>query len=541
MPFFDFHCHPNLKPLISPAGQEPRPWEYLKATLAFPTPFSRSIGINRLFNGALNSQSNLSQLFFGKINIAGIVLYAPEQQMGIGILQKGIAAAGKINLLDPGKLTIISRGQNYYDWTKQCVDVLINNPTPIPDDDLPAGVNFKFIKSINEYDRNDLKTIHGIAIVEGMHSFANDVFSPTVEADIAANFNDFLQRYANDNVRIFAANITHLQNLPFGSHSSGLQFIDDSLFYPEGSGLTQLGKNIVKKLHDENILVDVKHMSLSGRRALYAERDLNGFTQPIICTHAGVTGCSWFKCFDYMRSTPRMLMVQGRNNQLVKVWQVEHLKLKGHVKPPNSTNPMSAFNLSSINLYDEDILQILRSGGLIGISLDQRIVGYPADSIGHGADVFPSEIEYISEADARIFFGPQNPASIPIFNGDVDEVLTGAEAEDHNTLTHDSHARYWLNQVVHVLKVAKEAPDHLLGAAIKQICIGSDFDGLINAIDCCETAEGYVEFKAQLGRIMKENRFWDGTGLNAGEVNVDSFLEDLFFENAFRFLQANFQ
>lgn len=539
MPFFDFHCHPGLKPLISPAGQEPRPWEYIKATLAFHTPFSRSIGINRLFNGALNSQSNLSQLFFGKINLAGIVLYAPEQQMGVGILKKGIAASGKINVLDPGKLTIISEGRNYYDWTKQTVDLLINHPTPVPGDDLPAGVNFKFIKSIKDYDRNDMSTIHGIAIVEGMHSFASDVFSPTVEADMEANFNDFLQRYANNNVRIFACNITHLQHLPFGSHASGLQFIDDSLFYPEASGLTQLGKNIVRKLNDEKILVDVKHLSLSGRIALYAERNLNGFTQPIICTHAGVTGCSWDNRFKFLRSTPRMMMAQNRNQQVIKVWQLEHLKLKGHVKPPNSSNPMSAFNVSSINLYDQDILMILMSGGLIGISLDQRIVGYPADSIGNGADIFPSEIEYISEADAKFFFGPGDPSRIPVFNGDVDDVLTGAEAEDHNTLTHDSHARYWLNQVVHVLRIAKQ--NNMLALAVKQICIGSDFDGLINAIDCCETAEGYVEFKGQLGRIMRERRFWEGTGLDEGDIDIDGFLEGLFFENAFQFLQNNFQ
>jgi microsomal dipeptidase-like Zn-dependent dipeptidase len=538
MPIFDFHCHPALKPLMSPAGQEPTPWEYIKATLAFATPFSRTIGINKLFNGALNSQSNLSQLFFGKVNLAGIVLYAPESQMGVGVLRKGIAASGKINVLDPGKLKLISRGDRYYDWTKQTVDLLTNNLNPKPSDDLPAGVNFKFIKSINEYKRNDLNTIHGIAIVEGMHCFTNDAFSPNAAAEVEANFNDFVQRYASKNVRLFACNITHLQHLPFGTHASGLQFIDDNLFYPEGSGLSQLGKNIVKKLHDEKILVDIKHLGYSGRVALYAERDIKGYDQPIICTHAGIAGVPMSDRLKFLRSKPRMLMTEGRNQQVVKVWQIEHLKPKGHVKPPNSTNPMSAYNLSSINLYDEDILRILMSGGLIGISLDQRIVGYPTDSIGHAADVFPSDVEYIADADAKVFFGP-NPVNVPIFNGSVDEVLTGAEAEDHNTLTHDSHARYWINQVIHVLMVAKK--NNMLESALKQICIGSDFDGLINAIDCCENAEAFEEFKGQLSRLMKEKKFWQGTGLNEGEVNVDSFLEGLFFENAFKFLEKNFK
>lgn len=539
MPFFDFHCHPGLKPLLAPAGQEPTPWEYLKAELHLPTPFGSSIGINKLFNGALNSQSNLAQLFFGKVNLAGIVFYATEKQMAVGVLAKGIAAAGRINLLDPGKLRSIRDGNDYYEWTKKNADILLDHPDPVAGDDLPDGVNFKFIKSISEYDRNDMKTIHGIAIVEGMHSFANDVFSPNAEAEIKANLEDFIQRYAGNNIRIFACNITHLQHLPFGSHASGLQFIRDSLFYPENAGLTTMGKNIVKLLNDKKILVDTKHLGYAARIALYAERDIKGYTQPIICTHAGIAGCPMNDRLKYLRSRPQALMASDRNPpEIVRVWQVEHLKPKGYVKPPNSANPMSAFNVSSINLYDEDIMRIFDSDGLIGISLDQRIVGYPADSVGHAADIFPSDIEYISSHDAAVFFGPQNPANIPVFNGDPDKILRGSEAEDHNTFTRDSHARYFLNQIIHILKVAKA--NGQLNKAMKRICIGSDFDGLINAIDCCETTESYTTFKEQLGRIMRENRFWDGTGLSASEVNIDRLLDGIFFDNALDFLQIHF-
>lgn len=540
MPFFDFHCHPGFKSLLSPAGREPSPWKSLQARFMVNTPVGNSIGINKLFNGALNSQSSLSQLVTGKVNLVGIVLYATEKQMAAGVLERNIVSEGDINLLDPGKLNIIRQGNTYYEHTKNNIEVLLNHPTPGPGDDVvPAGANFKFIKSIDEYDRNDLETIHGIAIVEGMHSFSNDVFSDTVEEDIARNLEDFIQRYADQNVRIFACNITHLQHLPFGAHASGLQFIRDSLFFPETTGLTQLGKKIVQLLHDKKILVDIKHMAYSARIALYAFRDINGLTQPIICTHAGISGCKMDDRLKFLRSAPRLISADDRNPpEVVEVWQIEHLKPKGRVKPPNSTNPMSAFNVSSINLYDEDIIRILNSRGLIGISLDQRIVGYPAESIGHGADIFPSDIEFISAKDAHVFFGPGNPASTPIFNGNLDEVLRGSEAEDHNTFTHDSHARYFLNQVIHILRVAKQAGQ--LDNAVKRVCIGSDFDGLINAIDCCETAMSYAGFKAQLGRIMREDRFWDGTGLNRGEVDIDELLDGLFFDNAFEFLQENF-
>ncbi|HYF32288.1 MAG TPA: hypothetical protein VD993_14290 [Chitinophagaceae bacterium] len=537
MPFFDFHCHPGFKPLLAPAGQEPTPWKSIKAEL---TILGSSVGINKLFNKALNSQSSLGQLVTGKVNLVGTVLYATEKQMGVGVLQKKIAAAGDINVLDPGKLTIISRGDNYYKLTKDNVEILLNHPTPGAGDDMvPAGSNFKFIKSIDEYEENNLNTIHGVAIVEGMHSFANDVFSANVENDIVNNLNDFIQRYSDRNVRIFAANITHLQHLPFGAHASGLQFISDSLFFPEVTGLTALGKNIVKLLHDKKILVDIKHMAFSTRTALYAFRDINQLTQPIICTHAGIAGCRMDERLNFLRSRPKRVVVSVRNPpDQVAVWEVEHLKPKGHVKAPNGDRLVSAFNVSSINLYDEDIIKILDSKGLIGISLDQRIVGYPAESVAHGIDVFPSEVEYISEADAATFFGPMNPAALEVFDGDFDKVLRGSEAEDHNFATHDSHARYFLNQVIHILRVGKEAG--ILNEAAKRVCIGSDFDGLINAIDCCETAMTYDQFKRQLKDIMEENRFWNGTGIAKGEVDVDELLEGLFFKNAFEFLKVNF-
>jgi hypothetical protein len=61
MPFFDFHCHPGLKPQFSDPASKPSPWDFINAKLAL----SRDVNlrINKLFNETLNSQSNLPSYY----------------------------------------------------------------------------------------------------------------------------------------------------------------------------------------------------------------------------------------------------------------------------------------------------------------------------------------------------------------------------------------------------------------------------------------------------------------------------------------------
>ena len=541
MPVFDFHCHPSLKPITAPPSVQPTPWDYLKARMVFRTPVSRTLGINHLFNSALNSQSNLTQLFEGQVNLVGVALYAMEKNMAVGILKNKIAAEGKINLLDPDILKAIAQGTDYYKWMRKSIDLLLNNKKPPAGMNVPSQLNFKFINSINQYVETDLTTIHGIAVVEGVHSFCNDPYSNTAEADFTANLNDFIQRYAAEDVRIFACNLTHLQPFPFGTHASGMQFIEDWLFYPAGTGLSPLGKTIIRQLHAKGILLDVKHLGYSARRAYYEERTAKNYKLPIICTHAGVTGISWNDRLKFLRSTPRFIAGGDDPQKPVGSWQIEHLKPLGHVKEPNGGRTFSAYNTSSIGLYDEDILEILKSDGLIGISLDQRIIGYPAESIGNKYDIFPSDVEFISPADVDFFNNrvPTTVAPREVASSDREDVLTGQDAEDHDQLLFDSHARYFLNQIVHILVVAKSKGK--LAKALNAICIGSDFDGMINSIDCCPSSDYFDELKDRLRKLLNERNIWKGSTILKREISVDKLLDDLFFYNAFNFLKKYFK
>jgi hypothetical protein len=88
-----------------------------------------------------------------------------------------------------------------------------------------------------------------------------------------------------------------------------------------------------------------------------------GILQPIICTHAGFAGLAYGDIPDYIKYSPAG---KGPSEQILWGKPIMFEYVGNRI----------AFNPSSINLYDEDILQVLQSGGLIGISLDKRILGY---------------------------------------------------------------------------------------------------------------------------------------------------------------------
>ncbi|MEP7142304.1 MAG: hypothetical protein ABI707_05520 [Ferruginibacter sp.] len=524
MPIFDFHCHPAFKHLLGPAGSTLTPWDDIKVKLHVGKLFGREItlGINQLFNGAFNSQSNLRQMQQAGVNLAGVALYSIENKIAQGIMQRKIASEGNIGLLDPDKLQEMQKGNDYYGWTKKTMDSLIKNTLPPPGIGTPDGTNFKFINSVNEYDEQDAKTVHGLLILEGLHNFCSDPFNVNAEDDFNNNFADFQTRY---NTRILAVNIPHLQDFPCANHAFGMQFINEEMFFPNRSGLSDWGKRAVKKLYDNNILVDFKHMSYFTRTQLVAERGLIGHDdKPLICTHAGLTGCH--SDFRYQFLSTRAKRGEG-------VWRIRHCKPIGVVQD-------SSFNRSSINLYDDEIVMILQTNGLIGISLDQRILGFPTDSVAYQINDSPYDQEYIADGEDEIFFrGIDDPEDIEPHLSQ-DDILTGDEALVHGENSVEFHYYYFLNHIFHILQVAQKN-----GLSLKQasscICIGSDFDGLINPLDCCISAEMYTDFKNHLLQILKgSNTFWKTLSIKKSDIDADELLDGIFFSNAFNFLKTNF-
>jgi microsomal dipeptidase-like Zn-dependent dipeptidase len=93
-----------------------------------------------------------------------------------------------------------------------------------------------------------------------------------------------------------------------------------------------------------------------------------------------------------------------------------------------------------------------------------------------------------------------------------------------------------MSHLLHLIKVAGEN-GYEVQKALTQICIGSDFDGLINPVWCCRNVTALQVFKAELiryfPRYAKNNR--DAVSLPEG-FNIRVFAEQLFFENGRDFL-----
>jgi microsomal dipeptidase-like Zn-dependent dipeptidase len=90
------------------------------------------------------------------------------------------------------------------------------------------------------------------------------------------------------------------------------------------------------------------------------------------------------------------------------------------------------------------------------------------------------------------------------------------------------------NNILHIVRVGgKDAWDH--------ICIGSDFDGMVDAVDPYNNTvklrklrEDMIEWLPKMANSDPNNLYY----INYG--NVEKRVDSIMFKNAFRFLKTNF-
>ena len=194
---------------------------------------------------------------------------------------------------------------------------------------------------------------------------------------------------------IVSINITHLEQYPFINQAYGIQFVANEDFRPTGNRISNDGLKIIRHCYENKIMIDIKHQSLATRRMLIEKvrtwPEFQDILQPLVCTHAGFTGLSYNDIPDYI------------NFQKVSKKDYSYL-LWGKPRKYGMLDFMMAFNPSSINLYDEDILAVIKSDGIIGLNMDKRILGYSeADSRTANWDELAFEEEYISNAETDVY------------------------------------------------------------------------------------------------------------------------------------------
>ncbi|MBL7740509.1 MAG: hypothetical protein JNK14_14925 [Chitinophagaceae bacterium] len=512
MPFFDFHIHPVLKSQFSEkttTTEKFSPWEKVRRQ---DIPFM--IKWCTEFEYILESQANLSQLVVNDCNLICAVLYVAEP----GMINNGLvksAAKGKLSrYLQQPRIDAILNGNPY--------DLMMNDDLKTLTDAALFGVTDRQVKIItrrDQYDEADSKTIHVVFTLEGCHSLCSKLRNYKKET-ILQNLDDLRSR-----LPLISVNPTHMEQSTVCNHAFAMPYMSDEIFKPTGNRISNDGIDIIDHCYQNDILIDVKHMSLGARLYLYELRNFGRFganVPPLVCTHAGFAGISTSEIPDYIGDYNRP---SGKSYTRIQF---------GKPVKYGSNFARPSFNPSSINLYDEDITAILDSGGMIGLSLDKRILGYQSYE-ENSQYAYPIEEEYVSYKEESLFLPVEDGAEVG--NAIADGLcMTWSEIKEGGVVNPNvsfQHLRHFMAHVLHVIVLSGNKASQ----SLKQLCIGSDFDGLINPIWCCETTDEVYHFKQDFEDHFEDFAEQSEVSLPAG-FDVKVFSEDLFFRNGRDFVMA---
>ncbi|WP_181885266.1 membrane dipeptidase [Pontibacter diazotrophicus] len=463
----------------------------------------------------VDSQSNLSQISEGCCNLVCAALHPLEMKIADRSLLHEVSYLMP-KYVNRDQLKQIASGETPY---LQLLKQEYENLTRVmsnPDAKAGAAKSVKVLQSFRDYDPDDMETLHLLFSVEGAHAFYYGRNERDDVNRILHNLEQFVR--SEQSPRLLYLTVTHLTQNVFCNHAFGIKIFDKDEFIPSGNGLQEAGRELIRKCYEElpyRLLIDTRHMSLKSRLMLYDFRRENGWNGiPLIASHAGVTGCS------YRRMPERKVETHAEKNYIKVVYD----KPEGHL-------PDTLFNPTSINLYDEDIAEILLSGGLIGVSFDERILGAEVKLlIGQKA----VEKEFVSVHESELFCGEQVRA--------YEEEEHMEEEEDENSRSilrlnfhqlQELHLRHLVNTIFHIVKVGEELKEV---DPWEHICIGSDFDGLINPIKACVSSSHFCELPDKLKQAFEE--YTPGAGFSVR--NIEQVVENIMFRNGYNFLKKHF-
>lgn len=538
--FFDLHLHPALKSFLTDTEQERRDdcWTIYRNFIDF------------LVGNIIDSQASLRQLDQSGSQLSVAAIYVIEDGLDDIYLIRRILPL--ISYLRRGMIESVSPTNYWQRFQDKVVHLEASLNRGGSDDN-----TFEIASSgaaINP-DKNTL-----VLAIEGAHILqATPEENPLLKLEELKSFRH----------KILYLTVCHFVKNPFCTHAFAMKLVDARkapVFLPQGSGLTETGRQLIKRAYDDTsgqrILIDVKHFSASGRRDFYAFKanDDAISTLPIIASHVGVTGISWAPSARN-QYTEKISLLESLGQYAVDYTKPAGLRL-GRIE--------SAFNPASINLYDEDIRAIIASRGLIGIMLDQR-------QLGVNNKVF----EYFSQEDYLAWEAPENRQNttddklvrlspteesaycskrkgegirdlihvINPINGksfrSLQEMVTGPRSKAtvmRQTSVEDyvprrlnrkrkTHLLHFVNNLLHVVKIGGSAAwDH--------VCIGSDYDGLVDAPNNCENVTEFPDLEAHLYQIITELIDQEGPAF-ARDHHIGDLREQIrkvMYENGKRFV-----
>ena len=379
-----------------------------------------------------------------------------------------------------------------------------------------------------------------LTAIEGIHG----LFATGKEYDGIFN-NAFFDHVETQLQRLFPAYLTiaHMhQNRIFG-FCNGIKMSksdQEQWFLPHDrgfKGLNNIGRRLLRMLDNNNVAIDLKHTSFANRMAIYEFIQDNNLAPPV-ATHCGVT---YMTFTDYLINNK--ISIKSR-----RIWPDPHSEPPGdsslwprtvQLEINRAKGPLNLYgNPAQINLFDEDIIAILKMGGLIGVSLDERILGATALKNAKRKQIdqiSPEDGNYILTDYNRICqklnidVPPLDPTQLGLQNmEELSGLLQDLFEIQRDT---DKHFDYFIQTVLYILKLGY---DHHIPNPWKHICIGSDYDGLINAINACKTSKKLPILKNKMRAycIKHENSSSVLKKVKADGLDIFQLVDHITFFNA---------
>ena len=488
--FADIHCHPGLHPFAyDRVGKKKNEnvWDYDP-----PKPKQRKSQFPEY------TQSDFRTLARGGVKLAYISIYPIEQGwFSPKFLGEGGVADLLARIISKLPIKFVNEVQSdtfkYYDFFFDEYNFL-NKEDAMPHDVDGEVYRYIILKPGDDIDEivSRENTIGVIMSVEGAQSFipanAEEINRDEFDIDQVITIIEAIKSWDHPP---FFVSLSHHFNNGFCGHARSLPGIASKLL-DQSIGMNQPLNDKGRKLincflgindfegNGQRILIDTKHMSIKARLEYYelirtynnGKKDTDKI--PIVVSHTGYSG---------------------------------NASMEDEIEPDDTDDKYNAsetFNNWSINLFDDEIIEIFNSNGIIGLNFDERILS--------GHKVMEEYKDRFSKKDIK----KRTP-----------EIM-----------------RFWaqqmLNNLLGIIKAvvnSGQVADADKVKAWNMLSIGTDFDGMINPEDAFITSEEFVDFRLLLEELIP---LQDEIGVLLQGLSVEEALDKLMYDNAYNFAKKHY-
>jgi len=520
--FIDIHCHPSMKPFYSSINHSDKKniWEFIPENTICEN-ICKNKKKNERKKKSLGemirySQMNLDSCYKGDVRVLFISLYPIErgwfnERKLADLFTKDKVIARMASCSSGIDINIVNEIRNAIDGNNISInyfDDLVREYHYLNSDQAKSkDINKQFV-IVNSFDEvNDIlsnpddKRIililsieggHSLCKFESFHDLKNTPYKK-VNSAIYEEFDKYRKIYfdhidvikgrKNYSIKLdgkqhsvkfvhtpfYITFAHHFWNLLCG-HTDSFGFKTDLVLNQslgKGKGFTKLGIDVLHKLlqkskTERRILIDIKHFSVKSRMEFYSIWEKEFYSKG-----------------DGFPIISSHTAVNGRDDYFAMI----------HNDDGNETAYYNSFyNTSSINMFDHDIKMIHKSDGLIGLILNEtRLPGIES------TEVLKYNKKKIKYCDDTV---------------QIEELKSENKQEYLKCITAN---------IFHIVRVINNK------SAWSIITIGSDFDGMIDALDSYTRAEDFSDLAKDLADFIDNCTELDEIELNSEMIDYLKF------------------